>query len=283
VVYAGSIFGDATHVIRETPAPRSAAITILPRAIDLGLVVAAGKNVGVRGLVDVTGTGTVAINGSSSEPVLDGTLTAVRGRAGFLNTRFQLASGALTFDPADGLLPIIDAQATTSTDTADITVSISGRVDHLHTDLQSNPEMSRDAILATLLRVPQINSALASSQGQPQSAFGTSPSNVVSGVVAGQLLGAFNVGLEQVLNLQEVDFSINAYGRPSLEVRKQVGPRVYSLYRTTFDVPPAQAFGLDYVIRRAIDVQLTQSQSTPGLNPILAPQQVALAVKISFH
>jgi translocation and assembly module TamB len=207
----------------------------------------------------------------------------VRGRASFLNTTFHLQEGTIAFDPADRFLPTIDAQATTSTDDADITVAISGRVDQLHTDLQSDPEMSRDAIISALLHIPQINSALLASQGQPQSALGVSPANAVSGALAGQVLGSLNAGLEQFLNVGEVDFSIDARGRPALELRKQVGQRLYSIYRTTFDVPPAQSFGIDYLIRQAIQVELTQTQATPGLDSTYAPPTAALSVVIRFH
>jgi autotransporter translocation and assembly factor TamB len=285
IVYGGSIFGDLVRVVRPTPMPQatSAALAALPRAIDLGVHVVANDNVGVTGAVNVTGKGSVDVSGDLGHPTLAGTLTAVRGRAGFLNTTFRLDDGALTFDPADGLLPTIYAQATTSTAAADITVSLSGRVDQLHTDLSSNPDMPRDAIIAALLHIPQINSALQASQGQPQSQLGISPGSAVSGAIAGQLLGSLNVGLEQFLNVGEVDFAIDSRGRPTLEIRKQVGERVYSIYRTTFDVPPAQSFGIDYLVRQAVQIELAQTQSTPGLDPLYAPPEAMLSVRIQFH
>jgi autotransporter translocation and assembly factor TamB len=288
IVYGGSIFGDSVQVLRPTPVPThtaaaESALAVVPRTVDLGLRVDAGRNVGVSGVVNVTGTGTVAVGGDLGHPVLNGTLTAVRGRAGFLNTTFELEEGALTFDPADGLLPTIDAEATTSTDEADITVSLSGRVDQLHTDFESNPDMPRDAIIAALLHIPQLNSALQASQGQQQSQLGVSPSDVVTGALAGQLLGSLNVGLEQFLNVGEVDFAIDSQGRPTLELRKQVGPRVYSVYRTTFDVPPAQSFGIDYLLRQAVQIELSQTQQTPGADPQFTPPMAELSVRVQFH
>jgi hypothetical protein len=48
-------------------------------------------------------------------------------------------------------------------------------------------------------------------------------------------------------------------------------------------VPPAQSFGVAYVVRQALQVEFTQSQSTPGASPIAAPPLTSLEVQISFH
>lgn len=285
VVYGGPVFGDdLDHVERPTPPPTPPpAIAVVPSSVGLDLKVVAGQDVSVNGLLDVTGHGEVDVGGTTSSPTLDGVLTAVRGRAGFLNTDFQLLDGAVVFKKKDGLIPDVTADAVTHTEDADVTVSTYGRIDQLHTDLESDPPMDENAIVATLLHVPQINSALASSHGEQQSAFGVSPGDLVSGAIAGQILGALNIGLEQVFNLEEVDFGLDPLGRPELEVRKQVSPRAYTLYRTTFSVPPAQALGIAYQVRRAIQVELTQSQMTPGALGTYALPQTSLMVKLTFH
>jgi autotransporter translocation and assembly factor TamB len=290
IVYGGSLFGDdLEHVVQPTPKPTppsaaAAALAVLPPKLNLGLQVDADKNVSVTGLINVSGTGRVKIDGDTNKPRLDGTLTAIRGNAGFLNTKFDLEDGWLTFSPRDGFLPTVAADATTSTDEADITVSVSGRVDNLHTVFDSNPEMSQAAIVASLLHVPQINSALASSHGEQQAALGVSPENLASGVLAGEIFGALNSGLEQVFNLEEVDFGIDPYGNPSLEVRKQVSPRAYTLYRTTFTVPSSQAYGIAYSLRRALQIELTQTQGLQGpANPLGYPEITQIQIKVSFH
>ncbi len=286
VVYAGSVFGDdLDHVLRPTPppTPEPKTVALLPHAVALGLHVSAGKDVGVTGLLNVTGTGTLNVTGDTTAPQIAGTLTAVRGRAGFLSTQFDLLDGFLTFHPKEGLIPTVSADAITRTEDADITVSVYGRVDQLHTDLQSDPPMNQEAIVATLLRIPQLNSALASSQGVQQSSFGISPQNVVTGALAGQILGALNIGLERVFNLEEVTFGLDPLGHPTLELRKQVSPRSYTLYRTTFTVPPAQAFGIAYQVRRALQVEFTQSQTTPGALATYAVPQTSIQVKVTFH
>jgi len=287
VVYGGSIFGgsDRDHVLRSdrAPMPQPAMPPIIPSRVGLGMKVTAAKNVRVTGLLNVAGSGSVDISGDTAAPRLNGTLTALRGRAGLLNTSFDLLDGWLTFKPKQGLLPTVSADAITHTDDADITISTYGRVDQLHTDMQSDPPMDRDAIVATLLRVPQLNSALASSQGQAQSAFGVSPRDLVSGVVAGQVLGALNIGLEQVFNLEEVDFGIDPLGRPTLELRKQISPRAYTLYRTTFTVTPAEALGIAYQVRRALRIELSQSQATPGILTSYAYPQTSIVVRMMFH
>ncbi|HET9342157.1 MAG TPA: translocation/assembly module TamB domain-containing protein [Candidatus Eremiobacteraceae bacterium] len=285
VVYGGSVFGDdLDHVERPTPPPATpSAIAVVPSSVGLNVRVIAGQDVGVSGILNVTGKGEVDVGGTTSAPTLDGVLTAVRGQAGFLNTNFELVDGRVMFNKRRGLLPDVSADAITHTEDADITISTYGRVDNLHTDMTSDPPMDRGAIVATLLHVPQINSALASSHGEEQYALGVSPGNLVSGAIAGQILSALNIGLEQVFNLEEVDFGLDPFGRPTLEVRKQVSPRAYTLYRTTFSVPPAQALGIAYQVRRALQVELTQSQTTPGILGTYALPQTSLLVKLTFH
>jgi autotransporter translocation and assembly factor TamB len=282
VGYAGSIYGGGFK-LETPPMPHLHRHLLIPHRIDLGLQVTAAKNVGITGAISASGSGTIDVGGTTRTPKLNGTLTALRGRAGFLNTRFDLNYGAVTFNPGDGLLPTIDADATTSTDTADITVTISGRVDQLHTAFASNPDMPSDAIAASLLHIPQINSALASSHGIDQSQFGVAPQDVVTGAIASEVLGALNSGLEQLFNVGDVNFQIDANGNPGVEFRQPFGPHAYTVYKSTFSVPPAQSFGVAYVVRQALQVEFTQSQSTPGASPIAAPPLTSLEVQISFH
>ncbi len=283
--YAGSLYGSDFTLVTRQPLvrPHVAAALHISRTFDLGLRVTALKNVGVTGAISASGTGTIAVTGTTKAPKLSGTLTAVRGRASFVNTRFDLNDGFVTFDPADGLLPTIEANATTSTDEADITVTISGRVDQLHTDFSSVPEMSQDAIVATLLHIPQINSALASSHGLDQSQFGVSSQDVVTGALANQMLGALNVGLNQLFDVGEVNLELDQTGHAGLEVRHPFGPHAYTIFKTSFSVPPAQSFGVAYIVRQALSVEFTQSQATPGTSPVLAPPLTSIQVQLSFH
>ena len=97
------------------------------------------------------------------------------------------------------------------------------------------------------------------------------------------MLGALNVGLNQILNVGDVNFQLDQRGNPGLEVRHPFGPNAYTIFRTTFSVPPAQSFGVAYVVRRALSVEFSQSQSTPGSSPVLAPPLTSIQVQLSFR
>ena len=125
-------------------------------SVDMNVGLNANNNVRIRGgsSIDLTTTGGIVIAGNLQAPTLSGQFQAIRGQVGYFDTTFRLISGTVTFDPTSGLLPTLNATAVTNVSGAQITLTVSGRVDNLNTDLESNPSMSRDEIIATLLHAP---------------------------------------------------------------------------------------------------------------------------------
>ncbi len=160
IVYGGAVWGNKSYTMTTMGEPTPAPTGITLPSVDVNVALTAGSGVRVRGgsAIDLTPAGGIVIGGNLRAPTLDGQFYAVRGQVGYFDTNFRLVSGTVTFDHESGLLPTMDVIAVTNTQGAQITLHITGRVDNLNTDLSSNPTMSRDEIVATLLHAPQLAS-----------------------------------------------------------------------------------------------------------------------------
>jgi translocation and assembly module TamB len=261
IAYGGQIYGPEVQFVHPTPRPQKIKRPRLPLALSLD--VTAGDNVQVTGLVNATGTGTLHASGTLSSPQVSGDIVAIRGEVSAFDTVFHLLRGDVAFSPSDGLLPTIQAQAIAYRPEADVTVTIDGRVDQMHTTIESDPPMSQQAILANILHINEINSALSGQSGQSLGT-GASVGSLAGGLVTGKLLAAMNYGLERTLHIEEVNLAFNSNGQPTLEVRKNYGKNMYALYRTTLVAPPSNEVGMVYALRNALEVQFLEKQNTAG-------------------
>jgi hypothetical protein len=143
-----------------------------PFNVAFDLVAHAGKNVRVQAsspLIDVGTRGTLDLTGTLTAPKLAGTLTAAPGGLfGTYNRVFRVQQAAVTFNPANGVLPYIDLRAyahVTNPDpdptrnavgSADITVTVSGPADEIAAGTgsaitySSSPPYSQEQIIGLL-------------------------------------------------------------------------------------------------------------------------------------
>jgi hypothetical protein len=147
----------------------------LPFNLAFNLKVKAGRNVRVRagGIgagFDITGTGSATLAGTLAKPTLDGRFDSAGGTLTYFDHAFKVQSGSVAFDPVNGLIPTVDAVATTHvvnpdpnltrnpTGAVDITLKVNGPLDQLSTgngaglNFSSNPGgYTRDQLVALLL------------------------------------------------------------------------------------------------------------------------------------
>ncbi len=142
----------------------------LPFNLGFDLIATVGKNVRVTGsMIDVSATGSLALTGTLRDPRLAGTIAAAPG--GIFSTYnhvFRIQEAKVTFDPANGIDPVIDARAfahVTNPDpdptrnaigSADITITVNGPADQIASSgngiqFTSNPPYDRAQIIGLLL------------------------------------------------------------------------------------------------------------------------------------
>jgi hypothetical protein len=136
---------------------------------------AAGDNVRVRSsIVDIGVTGAVDLSGTLQRPLLAGGFTATDGTISSYNHVFRIVNAAVTFNPADGVIPTVEARAfsrVTNPDpdqsrniagSANIIVTVSGTADsnNLQVTYSSDPAYSQEQIIGLLLDVPALLGAV---------------------------------------------------------------------------------------------------------------------------
>jgi autotransporter translocation and assembly factor TamB len=159
----------------------------------------------------------------------------------------------------------------------EITLTVTGRVDNLQTDLSANPPLSRDEIVATLLHAPQVASVLSATPGQAQTQLYAEAQNYFNAELARNLLFPVESLLAQTINVEQIALIYDAQGNVNVEVRKLITPTVYAIYRSSLNVPVTQTAGVAYTLRDYADLEILQTQSPTGL------QQSVLNLRLTFH
>ncbi|MBC5823700.1 MAG: translocation/assembly module TamB domain-containing protein [Candidatus Eremiobacteraeota bacterium] len=285
IVYGGALYGNEAQVVKATPPPEGSASKRAAPPIELDVIAQANKNVRVTGIVDVTTVGSVAVVGTASAPELAGVFNSVRGRVGAFGANFQLRRGSVTFDPAEGLLPTIDAQGITYASGTSITVTVTGRVDHLNTDLESEPPLPRDQIIGLLLHIPQLNQALSGGIGSAssQTGYGQVAQNLLNAQLSSQLLAPLTSALAQSLDISEINITFDAQGQPNLELRKQFGARTYAIYSNTFAVPYSQSVGFAYELSDVLAIEFLQNETAFNTPRIGNLPTATINIRYSFR
>lgn len=289
-----------------------APIVPLPADVAFNLNLTAGNNVRVRsGNVDIGGRGPLAIAGTASAPKLTGRFDSTGGTLAYFNTVFRVQSGAVTFEPGQGVIPSLDAIATTHvinpdpnttrnpTGTADITLGVTGLVTNLNIQLSSDPSYDRQQILGLLLNAPAIGASLfqntpgvAVNRGNNgtltvgQEAFG-----ILNAQFTRNLLAPIETQAAGALGLSNLAFNVDYGGGVGVSARKVLGKTIDVIYVQSFTYPYRQTFGFDLKPNPVTAAQVTvfQSLSTQGigiytlntLNPGIPYNQRATATQPS--
>ena len=244
----------------------------LPFNAGLNLDLKAGNNVRVRGGsglgagLDIGATGSLAVTGSVSDPVLDGTITSTGGTLTYFDRAFRVRSGTVVFRPDEGLIPTLNAVATTNVvnpdpdprrnpfGTADVTITVDGRVDNLNIKLDSNPPgYSQEQILALIAPFGGFVAPIAFQTNGPypqrtvnQITVGQEAFNILNAQFSNALLSPLESALGSTLGLSDVNLTLSYYGNVGLSARRVLGKNVSFTYARTFGIPSFQSFGLVY-------------------------------------
>ncbi len=207
-----------------------------------GLRMDAGRNLAVQmgGLrSEVVPGGSLLMNGTLRAPTLEGTVEAQQGKIAALGNVFDLRGATARFQPHQGLRPAVEALAETQIGTTRISLSIHGIAPHLTLDLRSDPDLSREDILALLGRQAGISRLLQGDvEGQLRVAIGR------------YLFGAATLALGRAIGLTELVIEYDFEGPLALRAGKLLFTDVYLTYSTIFSQPPLWLVGLEYRFAR---------------------------------
>ncbi|HXX28523.1 MAG TPA: translocation/assembly module TamB domain-containing protein, partial [Terriglobales bacterium] len=104
--------------------------------------------------LSVEGTVNLQVIGTLSNPVIIGRTDLTSGEFFYLNNRYNLERGIISFDNPNQTSPVLNVQVTTTVEQYNLTVTLTGPVDKLTTSYMSDPPLSTADII-NLLRTGQ--------------------------------------------------------------------------------------------------------------------------------
>jgi TamB, inner membrane protein subunit of TAM complex len=252
---SGNVFFSQARIplsdlIPSTPEARSNAPA---PAIAFDLGVSAGNDVRVQnGNVDVGARGKVRLSGTLADPTLSGHFDATDGSFTFYRT-FTVQSATVRFSPSLGLIPMVDATATTQVSDTDILLHATGQASSLNLDFASDPSYDREQIIALLagMRTPD-----ASAAGQPSflqsTAFG-----YVNQQFARSFLEPLQSRLGQSLGLKNLQLNAGLAGTYGANATAALGRRLTASFAESYGVTQRQSVGLAERFNASTSVQFT--------------------------
>jgi autotransporter translocation and assembly factor TamB len=223
--------------------PQSASTSTGPDVI-LGLAITVGDDVRVISpSVDIGGSGKLAVSGTLAKPSIDGTLVSTGGTLDFYR-HFRLQRADIAFDPSSGLIPAVNATATTrvTNPDTDIQLHVTGPADNLNIALASDPAYTREQILGLLVGVQQFGAlaGVQSTGGGPFSATNAAQQlalGQVNNVFARSLLEPLSSQIASVVGLQDLSIYNDLGSGFGLNLGKSLSK--------TLSVSAAESFGVD--------------------------------------
>jgi autotransporter translocation and assembly factor TamB len=203
-------------------------------AFDLGVTL--GRDVRVQsGPVDIGATGLATLGGTLAKPTLSGQFSSTDGTVSLYRT-FNVQNGStVSFNPADGVTPSVDATATTTVPDppTDVLLQITGLATHLQLAFSSQPAYSQQQILGLLIGVQALGavSGVAQSNGTSN---GVSVAGLGEGVLDTQLtqrfLQPFTSKIGGALGLSDLNVNYNTAGGVSTTAIRRLGKNVSFTY-----------------------------------------------------
>jgi autotransporter translocation and assembly factor TamB len=261
-------------LIPKTPAqegPRT------PATVAFDLNVQVGNDVRVTGPgVDIGARGAVAIGGNLAHPELSGKITSTDGTLSFYRT-FVLRQGTVAFQPADGLVPNVDATATThvTNPDTDVLLHVTGPATSLNLDLASNPSYDKEQILGLLVGAQ----AFGAVPGIETANSGSVSAGSIAGGFLGQeftqsLLQPIGSGLGQALGFEDLALGYDFGTGLSAGARKQISKKLYATFNQTFGGDQRQTIGLNYDLPRNASIALTAFNAGNQAPSLVLTQQL---------
>jgi hypothetical protein len=254
-----------TALMPSEPATRS---TSAPPDIAFAVNLNAGNDVRVQGgNVDVGARGKASLGGTLASPTLRGRFSSTGGSLHFYRT-FALQSGTVRFSPDRGLIPLVDATATTSVrnpDT-DILLHVTGLATSVAIDFSSNPAYDREEIL-TLLAGAQnfgVGRVRSASTGNQPSLLQNAALGYVNDQFTQSLLEPLQSALGQSLGLQNLQLNAGFGSAYGLSATKSLGKHLSASFAQSYGLTQRQSVGVSERINSATSVQLTLFSASSG-------------------
>ncbi|MGE7369657.1 translocation/assembly module TamB domain-containing protein [Neorhizobium sp. NPDC001467] len=186
-------------------------------ALGLDLVISAPTGIFVRGRgIDAELGGELTVTGTSAAPNVAGGFEMRRGRIIILTKRLDFTEGKITF--GGGLIPVLDMEATTTSQQTTITVNVTGVANDPDISFSSSPALPQDEVLARLVF------------GQSMSKLSPLQIAQLADAVSQLAGGGSNSLLETLranLGVDDLDINTDSTGQTTVSVGRYLNDRTY--------------------------------------------------------
>jgi hypothetical protein len=257
----------------------------LPNVAFDDLQVAVGNDVRVQNAnVDIGAAGGVQLGGSLEAPRLTGEFRSTGGSLSFFRS-FNIQRGVVTFPSSGGLMPSVDAVATTFVANPPTAVSlhVTGPASNMNLALASEPPYSREQILGLLVGAQQFGAVqgVQATRGTPFSATATA-TNLAFGqlntVFTRNLLEPISTSVGRALGFTEVQITSDLQTGLGVNAVKAFGRYVSAIFSQTFGYPRTASIALEAHPNDSTGLRLTAFNSFgPTIFALQQPQPVTAA------
>jgi autotransporter translocation and assembly factor TamB len=247
------------------PSKSNGAPPAAPLPVAFALNVAATNDDRVQGpAVDVGAKGSVAVSGTLAHPALSGGLDSTDGTLSFYRT-FVLHDAHVAFDPASGIIPDVDATATTHVPdpSTNVLLHVHGPATGLAIDFASQPGYDREQIVGLLVGAQNLGAVAGVARTSPvQSSNGNALQGVAMGYIdqkfTQSLFQPFSSSLGQALGFSAFNVNAGLNGGFSASATRQLGRNLqFSFSDASTPQGEQQSFALALDFSEGSAMQLT--------------------------
>jgi autotransporter translocation and assembly factor TamB len=215
--------------------------------VALNINVRVGNDVRVQSSgVDVGAQGHVSVGGTLPNPALNGSFASTGGTIDFLR-RFTIENAYVRFQPSNGIMPYVDAVATTYVPSPPTYVAL--RVhglapNNMQIAFTSDPSYERAQILALLVGIGGPGGSSVAGNFNAGNALQNLALGQINTYFAQSLLEPLSASLGNALGLQNLQLSEGFNSGFGVSAAKAFGRNLTGIYRQSLGQPMAQTFTL---------------------------------------
>jgi translocation and assembly module TamB len=206
----------------------------------------------VSSTASLEGQANLHVVGTASDPVIVGRADITSGELFFLNNRYKLERGILTFNNPNQTEPLLNVQATTTVQQYNLTLTLAGPLDKLRTNYASDPPLATADIINLIARGQTTEAASANSQS-------------TDSILAGQVAGQFSSRVSKLAGISSLQIDPMIGGNntnPSARVaiQQRVTRNFLFTFSTDVSQPEAEIIEGDYQINNRWSVSVARDQ-----------------------
>ncbi len=233
----------------------SAQSSLIP-PISLNLRVEARDSLLVRGKqINAVGSALFTIGGTLNDPSAFGRIETESGSVRFRGQRYEITRGTLDLPPGTAQSAVLDLIAESDLSGYHVYLDLSGPIDAIELKLRSEPQLTRDEIIA-LITTGRTEAGTIASQDPLRTGVGAAASLLSSGFISKpteQLLGLSRFQIDPILRP-------NANPAARLTVGQQLSRNVYLTYSTNLSSEQDQTALAEYTLSNRFSALATYTQ-----------------------